>query len=613
MSKLDLIDVHQMKFEGALENMGAIVFSADVYLGGASMLRMTEAAVGPDVFLDALRLYLSEHMFGSADHLDLVRAFEEAAGNRTLCGDLTIREFLLDFLTQPGHPIVGVQLRGRTLGFAQSSSPSPADSASNSSAVRWNLPLFLWNPRDGVETTVWLLKNNSVCADDQAAFERALRSPALVLNRRGLTYARFVYPNEMLAALLREERLDDANLQGLMQDANQTAVALRFFVAAVRSGRPVGPEVLQMGFGLLEVAEGILESTNERELFRQLKVDLVTRLYRLINPEPQKSGERARTDFLLPQAVRLNVLDSRAQAARTWTELPADLRSSIFCFAVVAGDQQAAEFALAYWTRLLNQFPVYTYFKQEINNVEAGLKCAEDPRLLTRLLQQAAAHGRQDFAMQIARNPAAGDVSFEFARRLLQQLMSAFNHQLTGEQRNALVQVLDANIKTRLATIRDYTRFLFDVQVPQTPPVWSDNEVKPPVRDVAYDLAFRPQLPAPHLEIEWGKEGTFDANSTISFVTTSPTDRIELNAHRQAIGRVFATIDGSTLPVRFERDFQRTFLTVFFGRQLPTGTSVRLTFEYAGFLATPQSNGGVIVVKHFNSITKNSRYSPLVH
>ncbi|KAI6217752.1 hypothetical protein M3Y99_01752400 [Aphelenchoides fujianensis] len=401
----------------------------------------------------------------------------------------------------------------------------------------------------------------------------------------------------MLAALLREERLDDANLEALMQDANQTAVALRFFVAAVRGGRPIGPEVLQMGFGLLEVAEGILESTNERELFRQLKVDLVTRLYQSLSPEPQTSAERARTDFLVPQAVRLNVLDARAQASRTWTEF------------VRGCDQQAVEFALAYWTRLLEQFPVYTFFKQELNNVEAGLKCAEDPRLLNRLLQQAAAHDRQDLGMQIARNPAAADVSFEFARRLLQQLMSEFDHQLTSEQRNALVQVLESNINTRLSTIRDYTRFLFDVQVPQTPPVWSENEVKSPVRDVAYDLAFRPQLPAPHLEIEWGKEGTFDANSTISFVTTSPTDRIELNAHRQAIGRVVATIDGSTFPVRFERDFQRTLLTIFFGRQLPAGTAVRLTFEYAGFLSTPQSNGGVIVTKHFNSITKESSWA----
>ncbi|KAI6185661.1 hypothetical protein M3Y98_00047800 [Aphelenchoides besseyi] len=628
-------------------------FGAEIYMGGSSILRMIEATVGPQTFINALRLFLQEHAFATANHLDLIRAFEKATGNQTLCGDLTIREFLLDFFLQSYFPVVNIDLRNRDLSFSQHSPQVAANST-----ARWNVPIFIWNSRDKVDTMIWLLKNNSICSNDRPAFSQALSSLAVVFNHRALTYARFKYPSTLIDNILSEgvDQLDDLTLLGLLQDSALTPDGLNIFVNLMRNGkRKFGAEVAYSGLMLLSNARKLFYQTNELVLFEKLESEMVTKLYEKANWEPKTSGDRAYSNQVMREAVRWGVLDSRAKASLLWSQLveqcaslsdlercnsiPADLRNAVVCFGIL-DNQNSIEFTFAYWTRLLELAHVYTFFNNELINVESGLLCAEDPIVLERILKVAAENDRFNL-ISILSKPVAYNLTMRFLREAvtekqrtsqqfvlnvlsylaqtwntenqrqsLQEILSTIVRNLNPKQRDFLVESLNNNIQRRNQLLRLYTRWLYDVQVLFVDDAWNQQQLRPSIQNVAYDLNLQPYIPAQELQVPEGREGTFDANSKISFVTTSSIDRLVLNSHRQMINQILATIDGETFPVRFDRDYNRTLLTVYFGRQIPPNTNVELSFEYSGFMAPTQrdQHHGVILQPYYNTITKRSSH-----
>jgi alanyl aminopeptidase len=78
-------------------------FDGITYQKGASVLRMFEVWLGPDVFQKGTRLYLQRHANGSATGADFLAALDEAAG-RDVAGPLGT------FLDQAGAPLVDLEL-----------------------------------------------------------------------------------------------------------------------------------------------------------------------------------------------------------------------------------------------------------------------------------------------------------------------------------------------------------------------------------------------------------------------------------------------------------------------------------------------------------------------
>ncbi|HXO39922.1 MAG TPA: M1 family metallopeptidase, partial [Thermoanaerobaculia bacterium] len=79
-------------------------FDSITYAKGQAVLQMFEGWMGEERFQAGVRRYLAAHAFGSATAEDFVGAL--AAG-----GDAAIRPAFFSFLTQPGLPEVGVELR----------------------------------------------------------------------------------------------------------------------------------------------------------------------------------------------------------------------------------------------------------------------------------------------------------------------------------------------------------------------------------------------------------------------------------------------------------------------------------------------------------------------
>ncbi|KAI6212814.1 hypothetical protein M3Y94_00073500 [Aphelenchoides besseyi] len=505
---------------------------------------------------------------------------------------------------------------------------------------------------------IWLLKNNSICSNDRHAFSQALSSSAAVFNHRAFTYARFNYPSTLINNILHDggDQLDDLTLLGLLQDSALTPDGLNIFVNLMRKGkRKFGAEIAYSGFLLLSNAKHLFYETNELDLFEKLENEMTTKLYEKANWEPKTSGDRAYSNQVMREAVRWSVLDSKARASVLWNQLveqcaslsdlercnsvPADLRSAAVCFGIL-DNQNSIEFAFAYWTQLLGLTPVYRFYINELANVESGLLCAEDPIVLERILRTAAENDRFNL-IPILSKPVAYNLTMRFLREAstgkqktsqqfvlnvlsylaqtwntenkrqsLQEILSTLVRNLNPKQREFLVQSMNNNIQRRNQLLRLYSRWLYDVQVLFVDDAWNQQPLRPNIQNVAYDLNLQPHIPDQELQLPEGREGTFDANSKISFVTTSSIDHLVLNSHRQMINRIWATIDGTTFPVRFDRDYNQTLLTVYFGHQIPPNTKVELSFDYAGFMAPTQrdQHHGVIMQRYFNTITKRSRY-----
>ena len=77
------------------------MFDLLTYEKGASVLRMLEQHIGPDVFRDGVRTYLKEHEYANTVTTDLWDALETASG-------APVRDVMNSFILQGGHPLVSL-------------------------------------------------------------------------------------------------------------------------------------------------------------------------------------------------------------------------------------------------------------------------------------------------------------------------------------------------------------------------------------------------------------------------------------------------------------------------------------------------------------------------
>ena len=74
-----LVNTRPIEFEVKAPQDCEAMFDLLTYEKGASVLRMLEQHIGPDVFRDGVRLYLGRHQFGNAETTDLWKALGDAA------------------------------------------------------------------------------------------------------------------------------------------------------------------------------------------------------------------------------------------------------------------------------------------------------------------------------------------------------------------------------------------------------------------------------------------------------------------------------------------------------------------------------------------------------
>src|SRR2546425_4348966 len=184
-----------IEFEVRAPRDADAMFDVLTYEKGASVLRMLEQYLGPEVFRAGVREYLSAHAYDNADTGDLWAALGRAAG-------AAIPELMDGWIFKPGYPLVSIRRDGRDLVLSQQRftylpAPPPWSTATPAADQRWQAPLQLEIGARGASTVQRVvLREPETRLAVPEGFEYAL------VNEGGHGFYRVRYADDLLECLL---------------------------------------------------------------------------------------------------------------------------------------------------------------------------------------------------------------------------------------------------------------------------------------------------------------------------------------------------------------------------------------------------------------------------
>jgi puromycin-sensitive aminopeptidase len=169
------------------------MFDVLTYEKGASVLRMLEQYIGPDMFRDGVREYLRAHAYDNADTGDLWVALGHAA-------EQPVPEVMNGWIFKPGYPVLHVKQDGDRLIIEQQRFtylPQPLVGSTVETNQQWQVPVQMRIIADGAtESRRLLLTEKRAQLTLPAGFE------SVVLNEEGHGFYRVRYTPELLKRLM---------------------------------------------------------------------------------------------------------------------------------------------------------------------------------------------------------------------------------------------------------------------------------------------------------------------------------------------------------------------------------------------------------------------------
>ena len=171
------------------------MFDVLTYEKGASVLRMLEQHLSPEVFRAGVRDYLRAHAYGNADTVDLWAALGRAAGQ-------PIPEVMDGWIFTPGYPLVTARREDGALVLAQQRftylpEPPPGAPPAGAPGQRWQVPVQV-----RVTTAAGAATTRRLLADAEARVPLPPDAEAVLVNEGGHGFYRVRYAGDLLERLL---------------------------------------------------------------------------------------------------------------------------------------------------------------------------------------------------------------------------------------------------------------------------------------------------------------------------------------------------------------------------------------------------------------------------
>jgi puromycin-sensitive aminopeptidase len=306
------------------------MFDVLTYEKGASVLRMLEQYIGPDIFREGVREYLRAHAYGNADTGDLWTALGHAAKQ-------PVPDVMNGWIFKPGYPILVVTQNGDRLTIEQrrfTYLDQPLKTSTVEANQQWKIPVQMKILANGkTESRRLLLSETHTQLDLPPGFE------SVVLNEGGHGFYRVRYTPELLkrlmrlmpkglAAIERFNLINDAwasTVAGLMpmtdyldltaqfrndRDKNVWEILLSSFHTLNRvieqSDRPQLEALVRDRVGPAFADLGWTPQAGESELTKQLRAELIRALGIIGNDRAVQ--QRAAELYATPTSVDPNVL-----------------------------------------------------------------------------------------------------------------------------------------------------------------------------------------------------------------------------------------------------------------------------------------------------------------
>jgi puromycin-sensitive aminopeptidase len=180
-----------IEFEVVAPKDAEAMFDVLTYEKGGAVLRMLEQYLGPEVFRDGVRKYLTAHQFSNAETTDLWKALGSASGQR-------IPEMMDGWIFRQGFPLVtvGAEGAGEIVRFGQRPFRYLADG--DDTKPLWQVPItYRARVNDNIVRDQILLST----AEERVTFPG--KPDWLVINEGGHGFYRVQYGRTLLAPLLQ--------------------------------------------------------------------------------------------------------------------------------------------------------------------------------------------------------------------------------------------------------------------------------------------------------------------------------------------------------------------------------------------------------------------------
>ena len=319
------------------------MFDVLTYEKGASVLRMLEQYLTPEVFRAGVRLYLERHKFGNTETGDLWSALGESSHQ-------AIPEIMDGWVFRAGYPVVTAKLDGDALVLTQQRFkylPEPADGTYPATYLGslWQIPIQVrFSSASGATVQRVLLKESEMRLPLPNGFETAL------VNEGGHGFYRVRYAPELLQRLLPTlDRLAAIERFGLVNDAWAAVQAglmplTEYLDLTARFRGERDKNVWSVLVGSLQTLNRIIDDADRNHL-QALVRDRVSPAVAELGWEP-KSGEseltkQLRGDLLRALGVLGNDPATQSRAAELFagdTSVDANVWAAVIAIVAYTGD-----------------------------------------------------------------------------------------------------------------------------------------------------------------------------------------------------------------------------------------------------------------------------------
>lgn len=206
------------------------IFDAISYSKGSCVVHMIAEYLGEDVFMEGVRKYLKQHMYGNATTEDLWKALSETSGK-------DVASIMDNWVKKTGYPVVKVREDGDDVHLEQHRFLTTGDVKPEDDKTLW--PVFLkFRTKDGID-------RDSTLTDREGNFKLPGSSDFFKLNADSSGFYRTQYSSERLQKLGEAaDQLSVRDRVGLVADAcalatsgyQKTSSALTLFKALAEAG-----------------------------------------------------------------------------------------------------------------------------------------------------------------------------------------------------------------------------------------------------------------------------------------------------------------------------------------------------------------------------------------
>ncbi|CAF3448231.1 unnamed protein product [Rotaria socialis] len=630
------------------------LFDLITYDKGATLIRMMSMFLGADTFQRGVRTYLKALSFSSATQNDLWAYLSEAANNT-----IDVERIMDGWTRQAGYPIVEVNRvynasNRQSVGGRMTISQRPFSFFSTTTkSDKWWIPFKYFD-----QTSTQLPNGNEIVwlNDTSATILIATSDSDWVLTNPGyLSIYRTKYDPQNFRLIVAQLQTDHTRIPVITRGAlidDTFALSRTGLINATDAYQLIQYMKSETEYVPWTAALSAMSQQTELLANHDILLDveryfleLVLPIYNTIGWIPiDQSTEWLRT-LLQPSIVSAacryghqGCIEAARSVYRRWNlnptlnQIPADVRSIVYCTVVREGSQSEFNFL---WARLQREL-----IASETFNLLKGLSCTQDPSLILWFLEQHLKNGSairdQDLSMSIenvARSPRGNQIAWNWIRDNWSQLFDKW-----GKSESTLGDIIEA-VSSRFVSVRQrdefktfadsiidkgnaYRQFQLSIDSINAAIEWnkanlasiitffrSNNEssivsyrLPTDVVPIHYDLYVKPYMNITNENLRFSM---FDGRVRIHLNVTRTTDRIVLHK-RFIIIREPIEITGGASVIKTTFNQDQDYFTIILDQSLQVNEQPILTLNYVGELRN--DTDGFYVSSYVRSSDNVRRY-----